>query len=671
MPNNQEFIDPLPEDNRLWLVKYIDQYHIADGTGTSTAVYVLFQYLPGYSPQDISQLTPHKVQEILGYRKKTDERREFMLKRIMVGTLCAISTGDVFLNGKCEGRLPNQTRVVQLAPGESDSVEYTLGQPLEKPPEWRSERDYHILNAFEYCGLYDHRQPNVALTKSRVTVLHRKNGRDIHTYIIPRTVIFSSFYACHTLMANAFCSGQWKDTSNTVIALKWNNGEPATQIDPENGNWNIVVQMNIELRFAGLLAVLYLDDYGRTQANLIHAKNLSDRQADLRTPYYASARIPLQAVNEPLRLNLTYLQLRTSKYMDAEGVWHTSNKYLVTGICGASWPSHYPDIARNSVNSNDEGQHIETTAHPRPYGEAGRTKKSNSNTRIRSDADAKDDSTTTIIDGVPWDWLDDGPTYTQLEKKSSKRYTDKSPPPPAKNEGNNVSTGNRNHSKRSIPKGQASTTSQPDIDSFTAILEAFKTLKDDKVLKSTAFVQAARAGQRATTRNGYSCWKFIDEFSILGGHAPTKGWSTVYEFEEKKRAAYWRTALVLKIEFKGAFYYWIEIEARSSDYQSVLIKVREEDRMAKIEETLSIIARQKGRWLDKHLKRHFQDTNVGVRCYKHRKLQKKKNLQPEADAGLVPDASSSVSSENLGKLSVAYIEEFLNISAEELKDKAN
>lgn len=661
MSSNQEFIDPLPVDGELWLVKYIDQFHQADGASSSTAVYLLLQRLPPYHPDDVGQIPRCMVSRVLGFRGRSDPRRTFLLKRIFVGHLCAISIGDVYLNGVYVGRLRTETTTFDLSPGEADSVDHTLGEVLEAPADCRSNRKSRILNASEYCGLDNYSEPKVSLKRARVVVLRRRNGHNIDTFVIPRTVIFSTYYACHTLMANAFCAGTWENKLKNVILLNTPDGELATAVAPDTGNWNILLQTNIESHFAGLLAVLYFDEYGRRQANAIHTISLQDRKANTRAPYYASAKIPLQAVNEPLTLGLNCLRLRDRFFQNADGVRCNEKKYLVTGIYGTTWPSHYPTVARYRANSNGAVEDPDVVEKSGPFRGINRTKKSNSSTRIRSDVDAYEDSSTTKIQGAPWSWLNDGPTYIQLEKKHSKRYKSVNPPP-HKEEGNEVSTGNRNHEKRSIPKGEASVVSEPDIDSFTAILTAMKKLKDKEVLSVLEIVRARRAGQE-TVRYTYPCWKIVDEFSLKKGGTPTGGWSTIYELSQDKRVAYWRTALVLSIQFKGFIYHWIEIEARSSDYQSVLLKVRYEDRMKTIEETLSVISSVSGRWLDKHLKEHFREQDVGVSCYKHRKEKPPKSAEPNKNSTFT-EKGPAIAKESA--LSVQYIEAFLNRSTETL-----
>lgn len=619
MPNYQEFLAPLPLDGRLWLVKYIDQFHQKERGSGTVSVNVLLQCLSITTADQISELEPDEIKSILGFRAGRDAQQEYAFARIFASSLVTISIGDVYCDGVRVAQLPAHTALLSLLPGQSDSLEFTIGQPISAPYGWQGG-NYQILNAFEFSGLYHHQRDNVNLKDSRVVVLHMRTTKGVDTYVIPRTTIFKAFYACHSDIANAFLSGPWSDKLENVIMLNETSGLLQTGIDDVTGGWNVVLRRDIGRQFAGLLAVLYFDPYGRAQANAIHTQSIIDRKRKELEPWYASARIPYQALREPLKLRFKCLPLRSWYYKDEEKQNREDKKYFVTEITGTSWPSHYPVIGRHSENDSEPGKSIENVDSPPPFSRSQAVKLSDQHTVIRSDIDASEDTSKTKISGVSSDWLDGGPTYVNLLKEYSKRHAGRPVGPFSEEDGREVSTGVRNRSKKSGPRGEASAVMRQENDRLKTMLDSLLTLKDSYFLTSVSLVKPRRDGQ-AETRNGHQCWRFIDDASLKAGKLrPRGGWPTIYDRPRDRHTAHYRTALVLKLEFKEEFYHWIEIEARTSDtYKSVLIKAPSSGRIAAIEKALSAIALAEGRRLDERLPPAFEGDDIGFQTYEHEK----------------------------------------------------
>jgi hypothetical protein len=617
MLENEAFIDPLPTDGAAWLLKYIDQFHQAHMRSRAAAVYVMLQKLPDHSMSTLSRLKEDDVRQLLGHRKNDGPAPEFIFRRILVGALPAVCIGNIYINGKKAGQLPTGTSQFVMLPGMSDTVECTVGQEVTRPVGYDPHARYRTLNQFEYSGLYDHTLQNVFFSRSRLVLFTRRSGANLDTFIIPRTTIFKAFYACHTELANAFCRGPWSMTFSDVIMEIETTGSLKTEVDPTTGAWNIILRTLVQDEYAGLLAALYFDPYARATAESIHAMSMADRGGKPRAPWYASAKIPFQARFEPLMLNLKYLPLRVWRYRDEENTLCTARKFLVTDICGSTWPSHYPVVAHSRTNSGTRGREVEVVGLPPPFAGVRPAKDGDDQTVIRADIDANAESSTTFIPGNTWTWLDHGPVYKALEKDRSKRYEGTAPASEDEDEGAEVSPGARTREKDALPKGEVKTVVRSSNDRFAMIISALNTLVEEGFLGSLTVVRARRPAQ-AGERNGSACWKFIDEWSIQQKMPPGRGWRTVYDKPRDRRSAHWRCALILQVQFQNFRYHLIEIEAASTDtYVSLLLKVREPEKVEVIETVLDIIAEAEGRWLSERFSKFFPDDDVGFYCYQH------------------------------------------------------
>jgi hypothetical protein len=616
MSDTHAFLDPLPIDGQAWLVKYIDQFHQAHMRSRTAAVYLMLQKLPNHSVKALSQLGEDDVRQLLGHRKSDTASPEFIFRRILAGTLPTVSIGNIYVDGKKVGRLPEGTTQLVLLPGMSDNVECTVGDEVPRPTGYAPNARYRALNQFEYSGMHDHSLHQVFLSRSRLALFKRRNGAGTDTFIVPRTTIFKAFYGCHTELANAFCRAPWSMSFTDVIMESETSGSIKTEIDPITGDWNIVLRTLIQDEYAGLLAALYFDPYARVAAESIHAARMSDQRGRPLAPWYASAKIPFQARTESLRLHLKYLPLRAWHYKDEDETWCEDRKFLVTEICGSTWPSHYPVVAHSRTNSGKGGRDVEIVGLPPPFAGARPAKDGDDKTVIRADIDANADSSTTLIRGNVWSWLNDGPVYKPLEKERSKRY--EGPTPPVDDEVDSaVSPGARTREKDSLPKGEVKTVVRPSNDRFAMTVSALDILCQEKFVNSVAVVPARRSGQSGE-RNGLACWKFIDEWSLAQKAPPGRGWRTVYDKPRDRRSAHWRCALILQVSYENITYHVVEIEAASTDtYVTVLMKLREAGKLEVIEQVLDVIAQADGRWLSERLSNAFIDDDIGFYCYHH------------------------------------------------------
>ena len=354
----------LPVDDLFWVIKYIDQFNQAYRRTRSTSVLIMLQRLSITNTRELAAMSPEACQAFLG-KQKNDLPPEFEFVSVLAGELPALSVGDVFRNGRKIGELPATRRRLFLTMGATDEEQFVAGDTIESPKG--STGGNRILNLWEYSGITDYPSRQVQFSKSRLAVFRRPNGTGgSDTYVVPRTTIFKAFYAAHSVLANAFCGQPWPTAASAALSFNETHGGLITGVSADGSQWNVVLQTHVPDPFAGILAVFQFDDYGSVCARAIHTKAMEDRGLDRYASWYASAQIPLQVKTGKLELAVKCLQLR-SRREHVDGQWREHRKFLVTDICGSSWPAHYPPIGRTRTNDSSSGEQIEQTERPKPY----------------------------------------------------------------------------------------------------------------------------------------------------------------------------------------------------------------------------------------------------------------------------------------------------------------
>jgi hypothetical protein len=603
-----------PVDDRFWAVKYIDQFTQAHARTRTAAVRVMLQCLPIGTTTALARMTAKAAKDLLG-RRGAEPKQNFDFVSILVGALPGIRIGDVYRNGEKVGELPSVVQTIELAPGQTDSIEARGGDTIEPPPDWGA-MPYRVLNASEYSGISDHSLHGVSFSKSRLAYFRQvRNDGGTDTFVVPRMTIFKAFYANHSVLANMFCAGPWEQKVHQAISFTRTLGGAQTGVADNGSRWDIVLQTLIQDEYAGVLAVLYFDQYGRTRANSIHTRALQERHHDQRAAWYASAEIPLQAIHEKLKLSVKCLQLRSWRNPVTNGPEH--HKFLVTEICGSSWPSHYPTIARTRTNAGEGSAMPEPVPLPAPFRGTPPSKQGSEDTLVRPDLDAHTSSSTTIINGSQWVWLDDGPSYQKLHKEHSQRY--QGGMPDIDTDGTQVSPGAHTSGKDALPKAEIKTLVRAPNERFGHMYQAFNTLVDKNVITGLAPVPAGRPRQRAE-RTGFECWSFIDDESLRRELGPRGGFRTVYDIPRNRRSAHWRTALVLRFNYRQQMHHWIEIECNhSSSFRSLLLTFDHgQDANYTIETALNAIAEVKGIGIEEAVRAMFHGAPIKTHAYTHR-----------------------------------------------------
>lgn len=602
-----------PVDDRFWAVKYIDQFTQAHARTRTAAVRVMLQCLPIGTPAALAGMTAKAAISLLG-KRDLDPKPEFDFVSILVGALPGIRIGDVYRNGEKVGELPSALRTLDLAPGQTDAIDARGGDAIEPPPGWGA-MPYRVLRASEYSGIFDHSLQGVSFSKSRMAYFRQtRNDGGTDTFVVPRMTIFKAFYANHSVLANMFCAGPFEHQVQQAISFTRTLGGAQTGVADDGKRWDIVLQTLIQDEYAGVLAVLLFDSYGRTRANSIHTKALQERHHDQRAAWYASAEIPLQAIHEKLQLRVKCLQLRSWRNPVTNGPNH--HKFLVTEIFGSSWPSHYPTIARTRTNAGEGSAMPEPVALPAPFRGTLPSKQGNEDTLVRSDLDAHTSSSTTVISGCQWEWIDDGPSYQKLHKEYSQRY--EGGMPGIDTDGTQVSPGAHTSGKDALPKAEIKTLVRTPNERFGHMHQAFHTLVDKNVIIGLASVPAARVGQRAE-RGGFQCWSFIDDESLRRKLGPPGGFRTVYDIPRNRRSAHWRTALILRFDYREQMHHWIEIECNhSSSFRSLLLTFDHgHDANYTIETALNAIADVKGIGIEEAVRSMVHGARIRTHAFTH------------------------------------------------------
>lgn len=606
-------IGGFPDDDKLWFIKYIDQFHLGSSGSESTAVQIMLQRLPFDDPRYLRQLKQEELQGILGTRSGFTHEFRFVPK--LVGELPILTIGNVYQARRKVGALKKSGRRLILRPGQAMFREICAGDSIPAPAWWKFPDQHRILNLSEYSGITQHRDVNVNFAKSRFLVYdrHYEDG-SIDTFVLPRMTIFKAFYAPHTALANAFGDGRWSAKAEALLVLNETYGNLQTGIADDGHQWNVILQDGIQQEYAGLLAALYFDEYARACAEAIYGMALRDRRGDRYAPSYASADIPFQVRDQALILEFKSLELKPRHVHTGSGKTEPHKKFLITEICGCTWPAYFPRIGRAA--RSQAAADSETVQLAPPYMGSYASKQGDENSFLRSDMDANAGTSTTELSGEEWSWLGREPQYVKLEKKRSQHYEagyqwiDK--------DGTEISAGVRTNKKSALPKAELKAVVRGSNAGLDHMFALFDTLDSKGLISKLEVVPARTQGQQAT-RGRFECWKFIDDASIRSHHIPPKRFSGINDIPRNSRTRYWRTALVLKFECGGQQHHWIEIErVRSEKFKSVMLTIGDRlDATGFIESALQAIVRAEGKHLSERLPVSLSPGYIQLSIYRH------------------------------------------------------
>lgn len=606
-------ISNFPDDQSLWMVKWIDCVRLAHLSTKTASISILLQKLSIRDPKSVSSIAENELKLILSPTEDT----QYKTVRVLIGDLPEIEIGDVFQSKAKVARLPSKSFMLTLPFAESSCESRSLSD-LDPPPyqKWDRQMPYRVLNNFEY--FLDKKQFH-----GSNFLIHKSSTTD---YIIPKSLIFKTFYAQNRKFALAFTNGNWPTQLETLVCTKELESGLMTGIDETTGAWNIVLQLKVPIELTGLIGIYLFDEYGQTCASSIYSSMLQSRNNNQNDAWFIDAKIPFTTTpNKPLQLALQGFELR--RYAGAEE--GKPVRVLVTRILGCSLPP-LPQLNQAFVINGQQAQDQVKVDAPAPFTNHANIKAANEKTTLDSNLDSNPSFGTTEIFSSSFSWIDP-PEVRKMQKTSSKSYNKLTKQNDDEEKNLDIaSSGNSTSSNTAHPEADIKVLIRnPDklFDSLISVLGELK--KKDKILNFQIFSPIQKL--QSIEIGGLSCWNFLDEEARSTGRWPLKGWRMKKHAKKADNGSYTlgqpRAALVVRIDYsESEFGYWIEIEQKSTSYRSPYINNVPKDPYELVEHLLEVIARTSARNLVPDLREAVSELKLDqppiVHGYKHGYVKK-------------------------------------------------
>jgi hypothetical protein len=606
-------IEEFPDGDDYWVIKWVDGFTLPHLGTQSPSVTVLLQKLDITSHAQLNRLTRDHVWQLLGRNPGSappDDRHRTV--HVLTGLLPHLVIGRVFHQKRYVGELPSRPVRLALPNGEESGHELTLDASYEPPSGWNSAFPYKLLHTAEYDGV------SAPFSRSRCFVY--APARQNVEFIVPRTVIFQTFYAPQRDLALAFTSGPWNRTKKLVV---WDGDLDSglkTGIDPISGHWHVVLHASVKDGFAPLVALLLFDSTARNCADAIYTQTINDRGNDMRKPWFASARFPFANSNDPLTLRVKGISLspRLGRMVPDGTRPELKRSILVTAITASSWPTDLPEIGWEKLNSGEKGDEIVQVGGDRPYSKYPGSRPAGSQIQITSTEDALISEWDQEVQEDTFSWLNP-PVVYKIPKQRSKQYTGSGSRLSEDSDPTTTSPGLRTHQRGNVAPVNSQVVVRDPINRFTYLLDALEACKKDGIVSDYSIFQPEEPSQRIMC-NGVPCWNFLSREERSSGNWPKVGWVVMPRTQKGKRRSP-RAALVVRVSLSKKVGYWIEIEASKGEGSLLSMFMTSvpppEDTV--IQNAIEIIASMKGRNLREvaagDLTGH---RGMRVRCYTHR-----------------------------------------------------
>jgi hypothetical protein len=596
-----EFLD-FPAGEDLWCVKWIDGYRQAHAASRSPSIGVLLQKLPLATARDVLKLDKQNVQAFL--RRPFNAESIYKSARVHTGSLPGLRIGQVYRSQKRVATLRSEHYQINLPHGGESGVIVTCGQELERPAGW--EAPFRVLNP----GQFELPTPFRA---SRCLLLRDPSRKaDI---VIPCTLIEQTYYFPHSEFTKAFARGPWTKVQSDLIFLGAMESGLKTRVDPDTGEWQVILQSKVRDPYAPLLALLYFDPFASACAESLYSCALQDRGNDARAVWFASGRIPFSKQSS-LRLELRGFWLAHSARKGSE-------TFLASHIAAYDWPLNLPPIASERRNSGKDSPEAREVEGGRPFAQSESVRRAPEGNQVSAQNDGSPDYETDNYEGVGISFLSP-PILRTLEKKSHQHFGKSTVFPPNPTEDPNVgSTGASSSRAGSDRKAQVESANLPEAANLVLLLRAIEKSQSKGVITGHAVLEPASTSMRAD-RKGINCWNFLDEATRSSGKSPKRGWCVLNprgQSETGASAPMPRAALVVCVYLGDRQIIWIEIERRATEKalsSPALIDVPEADQMTAIEHALAEIAYQQGRSIRQAMKLVADEyPPARARCYHH------------------------------------------------------
>jgi hypothetical protein len=585
-----------PQGEALWLVRWIDEFRVAHGTSISPSVHVLLQRLEE-SEVALQSLTADRAAAL--WSQPSEDIEDTKVVPILVGYLPGLSVGQVYRAGRLVFELPARRKTITLADGEADGEDVGVRDIAAAPPWWGRDFPHPALSPFEFPSLTSR------FERSRCLVLRDAT----QAVVVPRIVIFRSFYGLHSELARAFCSGTYDQAMKRLVSFEEHENGLRTCVDEIANEWHIIVQRRVPNAFARLLAILLFDPFARQCAEELYSQSLQQRGGNALASWHCRAKLPFHGA---LTLRLKGYDLAVNS-----SAKHRLPRFLVTAITAAPVPGYLLPIHAERSNSNS------LSNDPRPgdtdttYASRSRTKPTPSFLRLETDADADQDYQSFRHDIFSFEWLGAGPV-PKIEKQSHKCYG-----------GNHLLE--RKHAHRGVgsagePGGaggaapvDVGTTVRKRNKSFLRLLELFEELVKDGRLDRAVIVQPDEPSRRVE-QGGVPCWNFLDDRARVTGVWPKRAWVMVKESEAVGRhpRPVPRACMLVELHSGGSVGLWAEIESEAKGgYLSPLLVADGRGIRADPGALVDLIAQNKGRNLKRELAPVVGADDASIGTYKH------------------------------------------------------
>ena len=611
-----DFTD-FPGDDRLWFIRHIDGY-IQPHKGTeSTSVRCYLGPLP-WDWRDASALNEDQIAFLFG-----DENPECFITTIFACALASYAVGFVFHRRNYVGSLPAQQLNLRhaLARAEESALKIgnsATGRRLDLVANSLLGRS---TNNFPYKALPTRQLKLDSDTRSKTQVLvaRDQDGEDEaeHVqFIIPRTVIFRTFFAFTSELAEILTSGAWSTLKDQAIFM----GEFAgnrTGVNAETGNWDIILQLGMSLDDAPMMALLHFDSYAERAANRLHepmrlAVQNAERKGEDDAHWFSNAEIPFDPERGPYTgvVSGYYLSSRRDQFF-------RGRTFLVTAIHSMNMPRGMPTVARTLVNDSTDGAVRILCGDRRAFDgiQRGREKRPSDMPSV----DTHQGSTKKQAFDLPSlsFAIDPPPVVTRLRKNKSVKYTSPVIPPREESsaEGSSGSRDGHQDSKSHLHSAQVV---RETSEVFVALISALESLKAKNKIRSYSLAQPTDHYQRVAV-GAYQCWNFLDSGQrnhLKSGRKrdwSTRRWAYLPATGASSRPVE-RAALVLSIELPdGTRGLWFEIQQSSQDLSSAFVIARGGSQATEITTALGIIRTARGSSMDKH----FAAKGIRAFCHPH------------------------------------------------------
>jgi len=556
-----QFFDNPPLPLGLWVIKRIDRFHFQHNDSESACVDVTLQRLPFDDVQQLRTLNEQQIAVLLGRPPKTineQETQPFISRFLLAGSVASLHIGDVCEDTRRISRLPTLRREIQLN-NETRIADVLYGSKVEPPPGWNASI-FQALNKFEFSldGV-------IEATRSRCLVFEF----DGTEYILPKIVIFQTFYGFHTRMINALCNDAWTMSANEVISFADYASGITTGIDPLTGIWKIVLQTGLDETMANPIALLWFDPYARTQTSGLYTDSLKQNDGRIGAhgrSWLTGANIPYQLGQASFKLIVEGFKLRPFR-PTTPTEFH--QRFLITAILASSWPLRDQTIEYALHNSNEIGEEQQPSEEDRPYMSGNAPVEGDEDAINSSNADPSKAYVTNEFVVQPFEYLDAPPVLRQ-RKKSSQSYSS-SPPPYSEGPSSVVSAGNASYAEGMPAPAVVITPIRAPSQQFAFLINALETLKKEGNINNFFPVMPEHDSDYAVDRNGLRCWSLLRKSDRKRKTIPKTGWEIIKDgfgtegtrnkVHRSRRHA--RAVLIVCIEIGAENLFLFEIEPRS------------------------------------------------------------------------------------------------------------